>query len=147
MNEIRATFHHLGGIRIARMRGAEGLIVHNSIASPSNGVRDILDRVLSSYQEIDGRFTAVGGLGRLLNLYEQLQRELERVSYEEIDRMNLLQVVEDGVPERVRLKPNEVVFVPKSWIGNVNEVVDLYVRGVFPVLPKANSPSLNNVGQ
>jgi protein involved in polysaccharide export with SLBB domain len=62
-------------------------------------------------------------------------------------RMNLLQVVEDGVPERVRLKPNEVVFVPKSWIGNVNEVVDLYVRGVFPVLPKANSPSLNNVGQ
>jgi hypothetical protein len=69
------------------MRGAEGLIVHSSLASPSNGVRDILDRVLSSYEEIDGRFTAVGGLPRLLNLYEQLQRELERVSYEEIDRM------------------------------------------------------------
>ena len=62
-------------------------------------------------------------------------------------RMNLLQVVEDGVPERVRLRPNEVVFVPKSWIGNMNEVVDLYVRGLFPVLPRANAPSLNNVGQ
>src|SRR5262249_24632944 len=83
VSEIRATSHHLGGTRIARMRGGEGLIVHNSIVSPSNGVRDILDRVLSSYEEIDGRFTAVGGLGRLLNLYEQLQRELERVSYEE----------------------------------------------------------------
>ena len=61
--------------------------MHNSIGHPSNGVRDILDRVLASYEEIDGRFAAVGGLGRLLHLYEQLQRELERVSYEEIDRM------------------------------------------------------------
>jgi len=61
--------------------------VHTSIGSPSNGVRDILDHVLSSYEEIDGRFAAVGGLARLLNLYEQLQRELERVSYEEIDRV------------------------------------------------------------
>jgi hypothetical protein len=69
------------------MPGAAGLIVHNSIGHPSNGVRDILDRVLASYEEIDGRFAAVGGLGRLLHLYEQLQRELERVSYEEIDRM------------------------------------------------------------
>ncbi len=61
--------------------------MHTTIGSPNDGVRDILDRVLSSYEEIDGRFTAVGGLGRLLNVYEQLQRELERVSYEEIDRM------------------------------------------------------------
>jgi hypothetical protein len=69
------------------MRGISGQPVHTTIVSTTNGVRDILERVLSSYQEIDGRFTAVGGLGRLLNLYEQLQRELERVSYEEIDRM------------------------------------------------------------
>jgi hypothetical protein len=69
------------------MRGISGQAVHTTIASSTNGVRDILERVLSSYQEIDGRFAAVGGLGRLLNLYEQLQRELERVSYEEIDRM------------------------------------------------------------
>jgi protein involved in polysaccharide export with SLBB domain len=51
-------------------------------------------------------------------------------------RMNLQQVVEDGVPERVRLRANEVVFVPKSWIGNMNEVVDLYVRGLIPALPR-----------
>jgi hypothetical protein len=69
------------------MRGTAGQIVHSSLTSTTNGVRDILERVLSSYQEIDSRFAAVGGLGRLLNLYEQLQRELERVSYEEIDRM------------------------------------------------------------
>lgn len=51
-------------------------------------------------------------------------------------RVNLEQVVEDGVAERVRLRPNEVVFVPKSWIGNMNDVVDLYVRGLIPALPR-----------
>ena len=61
--------------------------MHTNITNPQNGVRDILDRVVSSYEEIDARFAAAGGLGRLLNLYEQLQREVERVSYEEIDRM------------------------------------------------------------
>ena len=47
----------------------------------------MLDRIVSSYDEIDRRFAAAGGLGSLLNLYEQVRRELERVSYEELDRM------------------------------------------------------------
>lgn len=57
--------------------------------SGSDGVREVLDRILSSYEEIDRRFSTAGGLGSLLNLYEQVRRELERVSYEEIDRMTL----------------------------------------------------------
>jgi hypothetical protein len=60
--------------------------VHTTIASSRNGIRDLLEHVIASYQEMDGRFATVGGLGRLLGLYEQLQRELERVSYDEIDR-------------------------------------------------------------
>ena len=40
------------------------------------------------------------------------------------------------MPERVRLRANEVVFVPKSWVGNMNDVVDLYVRGLIPALPR-----------
>lgn len=69
------------------MPGITGLRVHTTISKPGSGVRETLDRVISTYREIDERFAAVGGLGRLLNLYEQLQRELERVSYDEIDRM------------------------------------------------------------
>ena len=61
--------------------------MHTPIASSRNGVRDMLERVISSYEEMDGRFAAWAELGRLLSLYEQLQRELERVSYDEIDRM------------------------------------------------------------
>lgn len=51
-------------------------------------------------------------------------------------RVNMQQVLEDGIPERVRLRPNEIVYVPKTWIGDMNEVVNLYVRGLIPVLPR-----------
>ena len=61
--------------------------MHTTIANSRNGIRDLLEHVIASYQEMDGRFASVGGLGRLLNLYEQLQREVERVSYDELDRM------------------------------------------------------------
>ena len=62
--------------------------VHD-IGTPSDGVRDRLERILTSYEEMDRRFAAAGGLGSLLNLYEQVRRELERVSFEELDRMTL----------------------------------------------------------
>ena len=59
------------------------------IGTASDGVRDRLERILSSYDEMDRRFMAAGGLGSLLNLYEQVRRELERVSFEELDRLTL----------------------------------------------------------
>jgi len=51
-------------------------------------------------------------------------------------RVDMQQVVEDGVPERVRLHPDSVVFVPQTWIAEANDVVDEWVRGLFPALPK-----------
>jgi len=57
----------------------------NAIAEGS--MREALDRVLASYDEIDRRFAAAGGLGSIIDLYEQVRRELDRVSYEELDRM------------------------------------------------------------
>jgi hypothetical protein len=54
-----------------------------------DSVRDRLERIMSSYEEMDRRFMAAGGLGSLLNLYEQVRRELERVSFDELDRMTL----------------------------------------------------------
>ena len=66
-------------------RLASGESVHE--IGTTDSVRERLDRILSSYEEIDRRFLAAGGLGTLLNLYEQVRRELERVSFEELDRM------------------------------------------------------------
>ena len=62
--------------------------MHDS-GTGNEGVRDRLDRIMASYEEMDRRFLAAGGLGSLLNLYEQVRRELERVSFEELDRMTL----------------------------------------------------------
>lgn len=51
-------------------------------------------------------------------------------------RLNLEQVIDEGVPERVRLASGDVLYIPASWIGDANQVVDLYVRGLIPVLPR-----------
>lgn len=50
-------------------------------------VRGQLERILATYEEIDRRFGQVGGLGSVVALYEQIRRELARVSYDELDRM------------------------------------------------------------
>jgi protein involved in polysaccharide export with SLBB domain len=54
-------------------------------------------------------------------------------------RMNLKQVVEDGVPERVRLHPNDVIYVPLTWIGNTDNIVDEWVRGLVPSFPRVGA--------
>jgi polysaccharide export outer membrane protein len=51
-------------------------------------------------------------------------------------RMDMEQVVVDGVPERVRLHPGDVVYVPTTWIADMDIVVDQYVRGLIPALPR-----------
>lgn len=51
-------------------------------------------------------------------------------------RVDLDQVVESGVPERVRLHPNDVIYVPPTWVADMNDVVDQYVRGLIPALPR-----------
>jgi phosphomevalonate kinase len=78
----------------AESRGLVALQLHWRGSPPEecvqeigDSVRDRIERVLTSYEEMDRRFTAAGGLASLLNLYEQVRRELERVSFEELDRM------------------------------------------------------------
>jgi polysaccharide export outer membrane protein len=51
-------------------------------------------------------------------------------------RLDMAQVVESGVPERIRLHPDDVVYVPPTWISNMDDVVDQYVRGLIPSLPR-----------
>jgi protein involved in polysaccharide export with SLBB domain len=50
-------------------------------------------------------------------------------------RLDMKQVVDSGVPERVRLHPNDVLYVPRTTIADLDIVVDQYVRGLIPSLP------------
>ena len=52
-------------------------------------VRDRLERIMAAYEQMDRRFVGACGLGSLLSLYDQVRRQLERVSFEELDRMIL----------------------------------------------------------
>ncbi len=54
-------------------------------------------------------------------------------------RMDMEQVVEDGVSERVRLHPGDVVYVPRTFIADMDIVVDQYVRGLIPSLPRVGA--------
>jgi polysaccharide export outer membrane protein len=54
-------------------------------------------------------------------------------------RIDLKQVLDDGVPERVRLHPNDVLYVPPTWIADMDTVVDQYVRGLIPALPRVGA--------
>ena len=58
-----------------------------NIESGNADVRGQLERILATYEEIDRRFVQVGGVGSIVTLYEQIRRELARVSYDELDRM------------------------------------------------------------
>jgi len=62
-------------------------VIVQNVETDSADVRGQLDRILASYAEIDRRFDQVGGLGSVVSLYEQIRRELARVSYDELDRM------------------------------------------------------------
>ena len=79
---IRAPWWHLD-CNCAKFRGA---IVQN-VETGNADVRGQLERILATYEEIDRRFGQVGGLGSVVALYEQIRRELARVSYDELDRM------------------------------------------------------------
>ncbi len=50
-------------------------------------------------------------------------------------RVNLQTVVDASALERVRLQPNDVIYVPKTWVANMDDVIHLYVAGLIPGLP------------
>ena len=54
-------------------------------------------------------------------------------------RVDMKQVVSNGVPERLRLHPNDVIYVPRTWIADMDLVVDQYVRGLIPSLPRVGA--------
>jgi hypothetical protein len=58
-----------------------------NVETGNTDVRGQLERILATYEEIDRRFVQAGGLVTVIGLYEQIRRELARVSYDELDRM------------------------------------------------------------
>jgi hypothetical protein len=62
----------------------------------TESVREHLERILASYQQIGARFSSMGGITRVLGLLEDVRRELEHVSEQDLERVtgDIKQVVE-----------------------------------------------------
>lgn len=62
----------------------------------TESVRVHLERILASYEQIGTRFASLGGLTRVLGLLEDVRRELEHVSEQDLERVtgDIKQVVE-----------------------------------------------------
>lgn len=61
-------------------------------------------------------------------------------------RLDLEDVVVNGTPETIRLAGNDVVFVPRSRIGNANEFIQVYVRNMLPIETRAGANVPLNAG-
>jgi protein involved in polysaccharide export with SLBB domain len=51
-------------------------------------------------------------------------------------RLDFTKPLGEGAPENVQLAAGDVLFVPSTFIGDVNTFVRLYIRGVLPVEPR-----------
>jgi protein involved in polysaccharide export with SLBB domain/glycosyltransferase involved in cell wall biosynthesis len=51
-------------------------------------------------------------------------------------RLDFSQPLEAGSPEGVQLRAGDVLYVPRTFIGDVNSFVRLYVRGLLPIEPR-----------
>lgn len=54
-------------------------------------------------------------------------------------RLDLAQALRSGSPEDVQLRPGDVLYVPRTFIGDVNAFVRLYIRGLLPVEPRVGA--------
>jgi protein involved in polysaccharide export with SLBB domain/glycosyltransferase involved in cell wall biosynthesis len=51
-------------------------------------------------------------------------------------RLDFSRPLEAGSPEGVQLRAGDVLYIPRSFIGDVNSFVRLYVRGLLPIEPR-----------
>ena len=54
-------------------------------------------------------------------------------------RLDLSKPLDDGRAEGTRLVAGDVLYVPRTFIGDVNSFVKLYIRGVLPIEPRVGA--------
>jgi protein involved in polysaccharide export with SLBB domain len=54
-------------------------------------------------------------------------------------RLDFTKPLSAGIPEQTRLAAGDVLYVPRSFIGDVDSFVRLYIRGVLPIPPRVGA--------
>jgi len=59
-----------------------------------------------------------------------------RLSRESGTRLDFTEPLSKGTPEGITLAVNDVIYVPRTFIGDVNVFVQQYIRGILPIEPR-----------
>ncbi len=63
----------------------------------------------------------------------------------EVTRVNFAQIIKSGkLTENIILKPNDIVFVPRSFIGNINTFLEVFQPAVSAYMQTMNARVLQN---
>jgi protein involved in polysaccharide export with SLBB domain len=54
-------------------------------------------------------------------------------------RLDFTNPLSEGAPERVHLAAGDVLYVPRTFIGDVDSFVQLYIRGILPTVPRVGA--------
>jgi protein involved in polysaccharide export with SLBB domain len=54
-------------------------------------------------------------------------------------RLDFTKPLSQGTPEGTQLTAGDVVYVPRTFIGDVNSFVRLYIRGILPIEPRVGA--------
>jgi polysaccharide biosynthesis/export protein len=60
-------------------------------------------------------------------------------------RIDLQSVVDGDSSEDIVMAPDDIVFVPKTWVGKADVWVDQWIRGLLPTVPRPGL-DLNSLG-
>jgi protein involved in polysaccharide export with SLBB domain/glycosyltransferase involved in cell wall biosynthesis len=80
-----------------------------------------------------GGFTEVARKDSVLHL------TLNEDTYD-ASRLDLSRNIDQGAPEVTALRVYDVVYVPRTFIGDANAFVRLYITGLLPTVPRFNYP-------
>lgn len=64
----------------------------------------------------------------------------------EVTRVNFAQIIKSGrLSENILLKPNDIVYVPRSFIGNINTFLEVFQPAISEYMQTMNARYLHNV--
>jgi polysaccharide export outer membrane protein len=89
---------------------------------------------------------AAGGAEDGAELREVLYAAPGRDGQFHATRVDLDDVVTNGTPEIVRLAGDDIVYVPRSRIGNANDFIQEYIRNLMPIETRAGTSVPLNTG-
>jgi len=100
----------------------------------------------SSPPTITEVIAAAGGYSRYAVLNSIMVISGEVRTKPEVTRVNFAQIIKSGrLSENIFLKPNDIVYVPRSFIGNINTFLEIFQPAISEYMQYMNARQFHNI--